>query len=97
MEWADHQYEHDGLPREGYVMKPSEMFKRQCFFTSWFDDVAAFAPFFGIERILWATNYPLATSTWPRTRDSLSRCLAEVSPEDRDSVLWDNAARLYGL
>jgi predicted TIM-barrel fold metal-dependent hydrolase len=97
MEWADHQYEHDGLPREGYDMKPSEMFKRQCFFTSWFDDVASFAPFFGIDRILWATNYPLATSTWPRTRETVARCFAEVTPEDRETVLWNNAAKLYGL
>lgn len=97
MEWADHQFEHDGLPREGYEMKPSEMFKRQCYFTSWFDRVADYAPFFGIDRILWATNYPLATSTWPRTREAIARCFEGVSPEDRAAALWTNAARLYGV
>ena len=33
MEWADHQFDHDGLAREGYQLKPSEMFHRQCFLT----------------------------------------------------------------
>jgi predicted TIM-barrel fold metal-dependent hydrolase len=97
MEWADHQYEHDGLPREGYDMKPSEMFKRQCYLTSWFDNVAAFAPFYGIDRVLWATNYPLATSTWPRTRQAIAHCFEGVSPEDREAALWNNAAELYGI
>ena len=31
MEWADHQFEHDGLAREGYDLKPSEMFHRSAF------------------------------------------------------------------
>ncbi len=97
MEWADHQFEHDGLPREGYEMKPSEMFKRQCYFTSWFDDVAPYAPFYGVDRILWATNFPLATSTWPRTRETIARCMEGVSTEERNQVLWDNAAALYSL
>jgi hypothetical protein len=43
MEWADHQFDHDGLAREDYDLKPSEMFRRGCYFTSWFDAVAPFA------------------------------------------------------
>jgi len=97
MEWADHQFEHDGLPREGYEMKPSEMFKRQCFFTSWFDEVAPYAAHYGYDRILWATNFPLPTSTWPRTRETLSRCMDGAGPRERDQVLWGNAAALYKL
>jgi predicted TIM-barrel fold metal-dependent hydrolase len=97
MEWADHQFEHDGLPREGYEMKPSEMFKRQCFFTSWFDQVAPYADFYGYDKVLWATNYPLATSTWPRTRDTVARCLEGVSEANREKVLVENAAALYGI
>lgn len=97
MEWADHQFEHDGLAREGYELKPSEMFHRQCFFTSWFDEVAPFAPHIGADHILWSTNFPLATSTWPRTRETITRCFQEVSAETREKVLWKNAATLYRL
>ncbi|MGH7824050.1 MAG: amidohydrolase family protein [Candidatus Binatia bacterium] len=95
LEWADHQFEHDGLAREGYDLKPSEMFHRQCFFTSWFDKVAPFVNYIGADHILWAANFPLATSTWPRTPETIDRCLRGVSAEARDQVLWRNAASLY--
>jgi len=97
MEWADHQFDHDGLAREGYGLKPSEMFHRQCFLTSWFDEVAPFSGYVGAENILWSTNFPLATSSWPRTEETIARCFRNVSAEDREKVLWKNAASLYRL
>jgi predicted TIM-barrel fold metal-dependent hydrolase len=97
MEWADHQFDHDGLAREDYDLKPSEMFRRGCYFTSWFDAVAPFANYVGADRILWCTKFPLATSTWPHTRESIERCFRGASPEIRERVLFENAARLYGL
>jgi predicted TIM-barrel fold metal-dependent hydrolase len=97
LEWADHQFDHDGLAREGYPLRPSEMFHRQCFFTSWFDDVAPFAQFVGADHILWSTNLPLATSSWPRTRETVTRCFRDASAETREKILWKNAASLYRL
>jgi len=97
MEWADHQFEHDGLAREGYDLKPSEMFQRQCYFTSWFDNVAPFVGHVGEDHILWSTNFPLATSTWPRTQETVERCFRGVTPETREKILWKNAASLYGI
>jgi len=97
MEWADHQFEHDGLAREGYDLKPSEMFHRQCFLTTWFDTIAPFVGHLGEDRILWSTNFPLATSTWPRTRETVDRCFQGVTQEARDKILWQNAASLYQL
>ena len=97
MEWADHQFEHDGLAREGYDLKPSEMFHRGCFLTSWFDDVAPFLSYVGADHILWSSKLPLATSTWPHTRETVDRCFRDVSPEAREKVLWRNAAQLYRL
>jgi uncharacterized protein len=97
MEWADHQFEHDGLPREGYDLKPSEMFHRQCYFTSWFDAVAPYAAHLGIDNILWSTNFPLATSTWPRTQEVIDRCFRGVTQGDREKVLWRTASELYRL
>ena len=97
LEWADHQFEHDGLPNEGYDMKPSEMFRRQCYFSTWFDDVAPFIPFIGADNIVWSANLPLPTTTWPRTRESIDRTMAGLSPEERNKVLHANAAALYKL
>jgi len=97
MEWADHQFEHDGLAREGYDLKPSEMFHRQCYLTSWFDEVAPFAGYVGEDRILWSTNMPLATSTWPAVRETVGRCFKGVDSETRDNILWRNAVALYDI
>ena len=97
LEWADHQFEHDGLPNEGYDMKPSEMFRRQCYFSTWFDDVAPFIPFIGADNIVWSANLPLPTTTWPRTREFIDRTMAGLSPEERNKVLHANAAALYKL
>jgi predicted TIM-barrel fold metal-dependent hydrolase len=97
MEWADHQFDHDGLAREGYELRPSEIFHRQVYLTSWFDRVAPFASYVGTANILWASNLPLATSTWPHTREVVERCLDGLAPADRDAIRWRNAAELYRL
>ena len=97
LEWADHQFEHDGLAREGYDLTPLQMFKRQCFFNSWYDQIAPFMDYIGADHILWSTNLPLANSTWPRTRETIDHCFKEVSAAAREKVLWKNAANLYRL
>jgi uncharacterized protein len=97
LEWADHQADHDGLAKEGYELTPSEMFRRQCFLNSWYDRVAPFAPYIGTDNILWSTNFPLATSTWPNTQKKIDSCLENVTAEGREQILWENAANLYGL
>jgi predicted TIM-barrel fold metal-dependent hydrolase len=97
LEWADHQFDHDGLAREGYELTPSEMFRRQCYLNAWFDEIAPFEPYIGAEHILWSTNLPEATSSWPETRQTLERCFRGLAPEKRELVLWKNAATLYDL
>ena len=97
LEWADHQFEHDGLAREGYDLTPLQMFKRQCFFNAWYDPVAPFTDYIGADRILWSANLPLANSTWPRTTETIDHCFKGMSAQARERVLWKNAAELYRL
>jgi len=97
LEYADHQFEQDHVREEGYPLKPSELFRRQCYITAWYDSVEAPARYVGADNILWSTNFPLATSTWPTTQETIARCFVGVSKEDRERVLWRNAARLYHL
>ncbi|MPZ13872.1 MAG: amidohydrolase family protein [Chloroflexi bacterium] len=97
LEWSDHQAEHDGLAKEGYDTPPSAIFHRQCYLNGWYDRVAPFAHYVGPQNILWSTNMPLATSTWPRTRETIDRCFQGVSTDVREQVLWRNAATLYKL
>jgi len=95
LEWADHQFEHDGLAREGYDLTPLQMFKRQCYFNAWYDPVAPFTDYIGADRILWSANLPLTNSTWPRTQETIERCFKGVTRAERERVLWKNGAELY--
>jgi uncharacterized protein len=92
LEYADHQYEQDHCD---YELKPSEMFHRQCYLTTWYDPVKANARHIGIANILWATNFPTANSTWPDTRAFAAKCLAGMSDRDQERILHKNAAQLY--
>ena len=98
LETADHQFERQRLYLEGYDLKPSEMFRRQCYLTGWYDRSAIEArEYLGVDNILWGTNFPQATSTWPTSRDYIARSFQGVPQNERARMLWGNAAKLYKL
>jgi len=95
LEYTDFQFKGDGLHRS-YDLTPSEMFKRQCYLVGWYDRASIRTRrYIGTENILWATNFPLATSTWPKSGDTISRCFRDVPDAERQKILWENAATLY--
>jgi predicted TIM-barrel fold metal-dependent hydrolase len=67
---------------------PSEMFKRQCYLVGWYDQASL---------RIWSAQFPLATSTWPNTQEALARSFDGVDPNDRQKILWENAAKLYKI
>jgi predicted TIM-barrel fold metal-dependent hydrolase len=98
LEYADYQSAADGLPSEGYTLKPSELFQRQCYFTCWYDQMSFRARRHrGIGNILWSSHFPLACSTWPDTRRHLESALADVPEDEKRQIQWENAAKLYRL
>jgi predicted TIM-barrel fold metal-dependent hydrolase len=98
LELADHQFERQRLHTEGYDMKPSELFHRQCHLTGWFDSTGLRTRhFIGLDNLLWSTNFPQATSTWPTSREVIGRCFEGIPDQERRQVLTDNAAKLYKL
>jgi predicted TIM-barrel fold metal-dependent hydrolase len=98
LELADHQFERQRLDKEGYDLTPSALFKRQCYLVGWFDRTGLKTrEHIGVGSLLWSTNFPQATSTWPESRRSIERCFEDVPGEVRRQVLVDNAAKLYRL
>ena len=96
LELADHQFERQRLHKEGYALTPSELFKRQCHFVGWFDSTGLKTrQHIGLNNMLWSTNFPQSTSTWPESRRAIERCFEDVPKDERRQVLVDNAARLY--
>jgi len=82
-----------------YKLHPSETFQRQCYAVGWYDrsSLRHACEYPGAGNILWAANFPLATSTWPNTQQSNKACFKDVAEATRDQVLWGNAAALYRL
>ncbi len=98
IEYADYQSDADGLQSEGYSLKPSELFQRQCYFTCWYDRRSLkVRRYLGASNILWATNFPLANSTWPNSRQHIELGFGDVPEEEKRQILWQNAAKLYSL
>jgi predicted TIM-barrel fold metal-dependent hydrolase len=98
LQYADFQFENDRIYLEGYALKPSELFRRQCYLTTWYDRASLQNPGpIGAENILWSTNFPLATSTWPNSRDAIALCFEGLADGARRQILCDNAAELYKI
>ncbi len=98
LEYVDHQAREDGLANEGFELAPSEMFKGQCYLVGWYDRAGIKSRrFIGLENILWSTNFPTATSTWPSSQDTIERSFAGVPESERRRILYENAASLYKI
>ena len=79
--------------------KPSELFKRQIWAT-FQEDYAAMAliPFFGDGHLLVGVGLSAPRQRVAAIRsDAIERQMSDLSPEMRQKLTHDNAARLYGL
>ena len=98
LEYTDFQATGDQLPRNGYDVMPSAMFKRNCYLVGWYDRASLrVRDYIGTENILWSTQFPLATSTYPGTQAALERSFEGLPEVDRNKILWENAAKLYKI
>jgi len=98
LEYTDYQAKGDQLPQNGYDLMPSELFRRQCYLVGWYDQASLrVRRYIGAENILWSSQFPLATSTWPDTKEALAKSFDGVDEGDRKKILWENAARLYKI
>jgi predicted TIM-barrel fold metal-dependent hydrolase len=50
-----------------------------------------------VRRLMWANDFPHSDSTWPNSQAVLAKQAAHLTEEERDLVLHDNVAELYGL
>lgn len=77
---------------------PSEYLGGNCWFTFQKDPVAVDTRHrVGIDRLMWASDYPHSDSTWPHSRKVIERDFDGVGAGDLAAILHDNAAALYGI
>jgi predicted TIM-barrel fold metal-dependent hydrolase len=77
---------------------PSEYFAENVYVT-FQDDWVAFrtAELCNPRRLMWASDFPHSDSTWPWSKQVIEEQTKDLTPEQRDWILHDNVAELYGL
>lgn len=95
----DHYYDrHRYLRAASLTRMPSE-YVREHVYVTFQDDWVAFRMLDMVnpERLMWANDFPHSDSTWPCSQEVLRRHAAHLSDRERDLILHDNVAALYGL
>jgi predicted TIM-barrel fold metal-dependent hydrolase len=80
------------------TMAPSAYFRRQIWATFQTDQVGLrLLDVLGDDRVMWASDYPHADSTWPESQRAIEENFKDIGPGARRRVLCENARALYGL
>jgi predicted TIM-barrel fold metal-dependent hydrolase len=88
-----------GRQRTEQDVLPSELFRQSVFVTYWFESVAPkhFLDVVPIDNVLFETDFPHTTCLFGNIQETIESGLGHVDPEARQKILWENAARLYGI
>jgi predicted TIM-barrel fold metal-dependent hydrolase len=80
------------------TMEPSRYFKRQVWATFQTEHAGLrMLDVLGDDRVMWASDYPHADSTWPESAKAIEDNFKDVPTSSRRRILCDNARTLYGL
>jgi len=79
-------------------MTPSAYFRRQIWAT-FQSDLAGLrlVDTLGEDRVMWASDYPHADSTWPDSQQAIAVNFKDITPAARKRITCTNAKELYGL
>ncbi|HXW83134.1 MAG TPA: amidohydrolase family protein [Candidatus Binataceae bacterium] len=77
---------------------PSFYFRRQVWATFQDDRVGVVTRnFIGVDRLMWASDFPHSDSTWPNSREVIARDFEGVPDDEVRQVVAQNVAALYGI
>lgn len=98
LETADHNYENFDVAKEGLKTKPSDVFRRNMWANFWFEQNGMQNRHaIGVDKIIYETDFPHPTSTWPDSVKCREMSLKDVPAHERKMMLMDNAIKLYKL
>lgn len=82
---------------KGKGMLPSDYIKRNVAFTFIYDRSGVEARhWFGVENLMWSSDYPHNASTWPNSQATLDYLFEGVEESERQLMVAGNAERMYG-
>jgi predicted TIM-barrel fold metal-dependent hydrolase len=98
MDRLDEKYAHFAPLAPKLELRPSEYFKRNCYFVAEPEErtIGSMLELVGEDRILWGSDYPHVDSSLDAPRQ-IRASLAPLSAERRAAVLGGNAAKLFRL
>ena len=77
-------------------MLPSDLFHDHVYLSFQEDDLGIqLRHIIGVDNLMWASDYPHAESTFPRSQEILDRILEGGSGEDREKIAGGTAAEVY--
>lgn len=80
------------------TMKPSEYWYRQCRATYQSDKVGIkLLDVLGEDNIMWGSDFPHPDGVWPDSQDFIDSELEGVTEAQKQKIICDNAAKLYGF
>lgn len=98
LEGCDHEWERRHLWTEGIETRPSELFRRQIHTTFWYEQAGIqLRHNLGIENIMWESDYPHTTSTYPDSQQFIATTLKNVPQDERELLMYRNAQRVYRI
>lgn len=99
LERLDEQAESFGGFCPDLKLRPSEYFARQCAVSFEVDEhtLPVLAPFVGVERIVWGSDYPHHDATFPGAVEALRHTIAPCPTATQAKVLGLNARGIYRL
>lgn len=101
LEVADHEWERICMKgAQPYEMDtaPSDIFHRQCHVTTWFEQVGLrMRGLIGVNNILWASEFPLETSTYPNSVATVEKNFKDVPRDEREKITSGNTKALYKI
>lgn len=98
--WVAHTAHRGGVfqPRLDLELAPGDYLKRNVWFTFQNDPAGVqTAQAFDASRFLWASDYPHAASTWPRSNEVVEAQFAGTDIDLRRRLTRENTAAFYGL
>lgn len=79
-------------------LRASEYFRRQGHITFSYDSVSVeMIGRIGSDRMMWANDYPHDEGTYPNSTPTVARLVDNLGDATAKDLLWNNAARLFGL
>jgi predicted TIM-barrel fold metal-dependent hydrolase len=100
LEQWDYYFRRHGSKREGLMIKklPSEYFHNQIY-TTFFNDAVGghILSWWGQDNCMWSNDFPHGNTTWPSSRQVISRDLGALPADVRAKLVRENVSRLYNI